>query len=35
VGLVPAHDRLQALFAEDQWPVGDLGPGAVILNRSA
>jgi hypothetical protein len=27
VGLVPGEDRLQMSFAEDQHPVGDLGPG--------
>jgi len=28
VGLVPGQDRPQVSFAEDQHPVGDLGPGA-------
>jgi hypothetical protein len=27
VGLVPGQDRPQVPFAEDQHPVGDLGPG--------
>jgi hypothetical protein len=27
VGLVPGEDRFQMSFAEDQHPVGDLGPG--------
>jgi hypothetical protein len=27
MGLIPGQDRLQMPLAEDQHPVGDLGPG--------